>query len=161
MILNFKERRSIMDIMMLILAILAGALFPIQGSVNGLLRGEVGNPFVSGAISNTIGMLIMLILAYLTRQQIPISAPETTSQNWYMWLGGLISALVVSANIIIPPYIGFSTFLSIYMVSQLVISVLIDHYALFGAVHHPASFNTVIGIVFLGMGIYFIVYRNA
>lgn len=75
----------------------------------------------------------MILIGFLTRYIWPSSAPEATTQNWFMWIGGIISAVVISANIIIPLYLGFPAFLSNYMVSQMVMSVLIDHFGLFGA----------------------------
>lgn len=148
-----------MQFFIIILSILAGSLFPVQGAVNGVLREEVGNPFLSGSLSNLLGMIIMLVLVFATTSQFPLSAPETNTNNWYMWTGGIISALVVSANIVIPKYIGFSKFLAIYMVSQLVMSVLIDHFGLFGSNQQPISLNIVIGVLFLAIGIFFIVFK--
>lgn len=148
-----------MNLIFLLLAIIAGAMFPVQGAVNGVLRNEVGNPFLSGTISNFVGLSIMFLLAIITKNKMPLTLPHTTNQNWFMWIGGIISALIVSANIVIPPYIGFSTFLSIYMVSQLVISIFIDYFGLFGANQQAVSFNTVIGMLFLAIGIYFIVFK--
>jgi bacterial/archaeal transporter family-2 protein len=35
----------------IILALLAGAVLPMQGAINGLLRSDIGAPFVVGTIS--------------------------------------------------------------------------------------------------------------
>src|SRR5699024_3419086 len=126
---------------------------------DGVVRLDVVILFCSGSLSKLLGMIIMLVLAFATTSQFPLSAPETNTNNWYMWTGGIISALVVSANIVIPRYIGFSKFLAIYMVSQLVMSVLIDHFGLFGSNQQPISLNIVIGVLFLAIGIFFIVFK--
>lgn len=149
-----------MSFIFLLLAIIAGVMFPIQGAVNNVLRSEVGNPFLSGALSNLVGCVIMIILALSTSHQMPLRLPETTNQNWYMWIGGIISALVVSANIVIPQRIGFSAFLSIYIVSQLIMALFIDNYGLFGSNIQTINSSTITGIIFLAIGIFFIVFKS-
>lgn len=151
----------IVSVIFYLLAILSGILFPIQGAVNGLLKNELGNPFLSGAMSNFVGMLIMLSVSFLSKNIFHITLPEFTINKWYIWIGGgMISALIVSVNVVAPRVIGFANFLSVYLVSQLVMSIIIDYKGLFNAELKPFNQDTVIGLVLLFIGIYFLVYKT-
>lgn len=135
-------------------------MFPTQSAVNGLLRTEVGNPFLSGAISNLVGALIMLILALNTAKSYPFMMPVFTKSNWFMVAGGVFSALIVVSNLIGPQKIGFVTYMSFFLVFQLIGSALIDYLGFFQAERRPLSFQMLMGLVFLIVGIIMIVKDN-
>lgn len=143
-------------IIFMFIALVSGSFFPIQSAINIKLRQETSSPFVSGAISNLIGAVLMLVLAFLLRRTFPISLPETTSSNWWMWLGGVLSALIVTTSIVVPSIIGYGTYISIFLTGQLVMALLIDHFGLLGATNIPVHPRHVIGIILMILGILFI-----
>ena len=50
----------------ILLALLAGAVLPVQGAINGLLRSDIGAPFVVGTVSFAVATLSMVVVLLLT-----------------------------------------------------------------------------------------------
>jgi bacterial/archaeal transporter family-2 protein len=50
----------------ILLALLAGAVLPVQGAINGLLRIDIGAPFIVGTISFAVATLSMAVVLLIT-----------------------------------------------------------------------------------------------
>lgn len=141
----------------IMLAIISGLMLPTQSAVNGLLKEAVGNPFLSGAVSNLIGASIMIIIAINTVKINPFTLPTLNRQNWFMLLGGVFSAVIVVSSLLGTQKVGFVTYMSFFLISQLIGSVFIDYFGLFHSEQKEISFETIVGVVFQVIGILFIV----
>ena len=75
---------------------------------------------------------------------------------WYAWLGGLLGAFYIISTIIISPKIGLATFLAIVIGGQLLMSLVIDHFGIFGSAVKLIDIKKVIGILFVLTGIWLI-----
>ncbi|MDM8212767.1 DMT family transporter [Enterococcus hirae] len=142
-----------MTIFFMLLVFVVGGLFPLQSAVNFQLRQETNSPFLSGAISNLIGALLMLGLAFLLSRQFQLALPKTTSHNWWMWLGGVLSALIVTTSIVMPAKLGYAAYIAIFLAGQLIMALLIDNFGLFGASMIPIQPRHIFGIALMISGI--------
>ncbi|MFU1797881.1 DMT family transporter [Paenibacillus azoreducens] len=141
------------SIFFILLTIMAGIFFPLQSGFNAELRRNVGSPYLSGGISNLIGAVIMFAVAFLFRKQIPLLVPHTSTGNWWMWGGGVLSAVIVTTMIVAPARIGYATFISILLTGQIIMAMIIDHFGLFGSNITPISLRHIIGAILLIAGI--------
>ena len=82
-----------------LLALLAGAVLPVQGAVNGLLRGDIGAPFVVGVVSFGVATLAMLPVLLVTLTLTDAPRPRLAGlaeMPWWGWLGALCGATYVT-----------------------------------------------------------------
>lgn len=121
------------------LALLCGAVFPIQAGLNGKVTKLVGNPILTSAVSVSVGLASILIYAIVTRTafQPLVSIKEAP---WYVWTAGVLGAFYVSAVIVIVPRLGFTLTFGLIVTGQILVSVLFDH---FGVLDNPVKEITI------------------
>jgi len=81
------------------LALVAGAVLPVQGALNALLRADLGAPFVVGTVSFLVATLAMAAvqLVITTVEDAPKSPAGGVAQMaWWGWLGGFAGATYVT-----------------------------------------------------------------
>ena len=120
----------------IVLALLAGAVLPVQGVVNGLLRQDLGAPFAVGAVSffvATLAMGLVLLLGTVLRRG-PTTAAKAgglPGMPWWGWLGGFAGATYVTTVFTAIPAIGASAAVGLTVAGQQLASVFVDRYGWF------------------------------
>ncbi|MDN7032056.1 DMT family transporter [Lactiplantibacillus plantarum] len=140
------------SLLFFLLAALAGLFQPIQSGINSQLKYDLNSTYLSGAISNFIGALLMVGLA-LTLERSGLQSPTLSGNHLWNWTGGILSALIVSAMIIVPKKISYSTFFALFIFGQLFMSLVIDYFGWFGSDHVPLSPSRIIGMLLLLAGV--------
>ncbi len=139
------------------LALVAGAVLPVQGAVNALLRQELGGaPFAVGAISFFVATLAMaaVMLVALARQKTPrpnIGGVQT--MPWWGWLGGFAGATYVTTVFTAIPVIGAAAAVGFTVAGQQVASVFVDRYGWFRLPQRSVSGLRLVGVVLLLAGV--------
>ncbi|MBK5569097.1 DMT family transporter [Ensifer sp. SSB1] len=139
------------------LALTAGAVLPVQGAVNALLRHDLGGaPFAVGAVSFFVATLAMaaVMLVGLARQKAPrpnIGGVQT--MPWWGWLGGLAGATYVTTVFTAIPVIGAAAAVGFTVAGQQVASVFVDRYGWFRLPQRPVSGLRLAGVVLLLAGV--------
>lgn len=140
----------------IILALLAGAVLPVQGVVNGLLRQDLGAPFVVGVVSFLVATLAMaaalLFGAVLRRAPLP-TLHGLPAMPWWGWLGGLAGAIYVTTVFTAIPLIGASAAVGLTVAGQQVASVLVDRHGWFRLPKRDVSPLRLAGVVLLLAGV--------
>lgn len=144
--------------MYMILVVIAGAVLSIQVGINYLLRTSLGNPIVATFASFIVGAVCLLIYALLIRAPWPSFAVISKVPAWH-WIGGALGAFYVAATIIAAPKLGMASLISIIVASQLLTSLVLDHYGLFGFAQHSINLSRLLGGALLIAGVLLIV-RN-
>jgi transporter family-2 protein len=139
------------------LALLAGAVLPVQGAVNALLRQDLGGaPFAVGLISFAVAMLTM------TAVQLGVSAATAqpkphldgvSSMPWWGWLGGFAGATYVTTVFTAIPAIGTAATVGLTVAGQQIASVLVDRYGWLRLPQRPVSATRLCGIGVLLLGV--------
>lgn len=131
---------------LILLAVVAGGLLPLQSCLNARLRGPLGGPFPAALVSFSAGLLALLVVCWVSR--VPWPAPGVARQiPWWAWVGGgLCGAIFVSANVLLTPRLGVTTTLVAALAGQLVVSVVMDHFGAFGLVERPATWLRMAGL---------------
>lgn len=140
----------------IVLALLAGAVLPVQGVVNGLLRHDLGAPFVVGTVSFLVATLAMA--ATLLFSATVLRAPVPTLQGlpampWWGWLGGFAGAIYVTTVFTAIPVIGASAAVGLTVAGQQVASVFVDRHGWFRLPKREVSPLRLSGVVLLLAGV--------
>jgi bacterial/archaeal transporter family-2 protein len=139
----------------IVLALLAGAVLPVQGAVNGLLRQDLGAPFAVGAVSFFVATLAMaggLLLAMAFRQPRPKLA-GVLGMPWWGWLGGFAGAVYVTIVFTAIPVIGTAAAVGLTVAGQQVASVFVDCYGWFRLPKRPVSGLRLAGVLLILAGV--------
>jgi transporter family-2 protein len=139
-------------IIFLLLALVAGAILPVQTGVNVQLRDALGAPLAAALVSFVIGTLGLAALALLLREPVPIPAAWHRSE-WSHWTGGLLGACYIVGAIVVAPRLGAATFIAVVVAGQMLSSLLLDHYGWVGFAEHPLSPPRLIGALLIVGGV--------
>ncbi len=138
------------------LALLAGAVLPAQGAVNGLLRSDLGAPFAVGVVSfvvATIAMAVVLLFARTFLRAPPPTMSGLARMPWWGWLGGFAGAVYVTTVFTAIPVIGTAAAVGLTVAGQQVASVFVDRYGLFRLPRRPVSALRLAGVALLLAGV--------
>jgi transporter family-2 protein len=143
----------VMDSMRYLLwAGLAGAFIPVMAIVNGRLGRHLGEPLYAATILFAIALVACLICAwFLTDAPLVWSAFQSTTPMLY--IGGFIVGFYVISATMLAPRIGVANFIMMAVSSQLILSVIIDHWGLFGADVRPVTWARLSGVALLIIGV--------
>lgn len=130
---------------------------PLQTAANSRLRGVVGPAYVSTLVSFTVSTLALLVVSLLAGIPIlPTSRMLATAPCW-SWFCGLAAVVTITIAIHLFKEIGQLQAIIIPMFSQLVFSLLIDHFGWFGARVIPLGPHRIIGSLLLIAGVTLVV----
>lgn len=139
-----------------LLALMAGAVLPIQGAVNGLLRMALGAPFTVGAISfvvATIAMALVLLFALAATDATKPHLRPLAHMPWWGWLGGIAGAIYVTSVFMSIPVIGTAATIGLTVAGQQLASMAVDRYGLMRLPQRPITRLRLAGVVLLLIGV--------
>jgi transporter family-2 protein len=140
----------------ILLALTAGAVLPLQGAVNALLRRDLGAPFAVGAVSFLVAALamaaVLLAVSALARQRRP-SLAGVPAMPWWGWLGGVAGATYVTTVFTAIPAIGAAAAVGLTVAGQQVASVFVDRHGWFRLPQRPVSALRLAGVAALLAGV--------
>src|ERR1700732_893234 len=103
---------------LLLLALAAGVLLPLQAGINAQLRSVLGSPLAAALVSFLVGAAGLALITLVLRVAVPFRAAWAGSA-WWQWIGGLIGAVYVLTIIILAPKLGAATLMAAVVASQL------------------------------------------
>jgi bacterial/archaeal transporter family-2 protein len=140
---------------MFLLAVAGGMALVVQQAMNAHLRDSLGSPPWAGFVSYFGGTLTMLAVLIAVREPLLTQAAVGRSV-WWSWAGGFFGAIYIVASILLLPRLGAATVVALVVVGQMVGSIIVDHYGLFGLRTHPADWARISGAALLIAGVYLI-----
>jgi transporter family-2 protein len=117
----------------ILLAIVTGALLPLQALINARLGQQTSGALFASFASFLIGTVAISIALLATRTQLPAWQQVSGLPSW-VWLGGVIGAVFVVSATVLVPRLGAAALICLAVFGQLVGSLLLDHY---GVLHAP------------------------
>jgi transporter family-2 protein len=138
------------------LALAAGAVLPVQGAVNALLRADLGAPSAVGAVSFLVATLAMAAVAAAAVLVLRAPAPRfegVRAMPWWGWLGGFAGAAYVTTVFTAIPIIGASAAIGLTVAGQQVASVFVDRHGWFRLPRRPVSGLRLAGVAALLAGV--------
>ena len=143
--------------MLIVLALVTGALMPLQAGINGQLATHVAGPLNAALISFLVGTAALLLIALVTRDMPPIGTLKTIPL--WQWTGGLMGAFFIATAAIAGPRLGALSFLMLILAGQMAMSLVLDHFGWVGFREAPISLSKMVGIALIGLGLFFIFRR--
>ena len=136
----------------MLLALVAGCLLPIQASINAKLGTFLKAPVMAALVNFIVGSFILLIVIIGTR------TPNNIMQTFkeapsYAWVGGILGATYVTSIIFLVPRLGAALSFGLIIAGQMVFSLALDHYGLFGVPVQPVNWARIAGVIFIFVGI--------
>jgi transporter family-2 protein len=141
----------------MVLALSAGAVLPVQGAVNALLKHDLGGAmFATGVVSFVVAAMTMAVaqigIATMPGAAKP-SLDKLSSVPWWGWLGGFAGATYVTTVFTAIPVIGAATTVGLTVAGQQVASVFVDKYGWFRLPQRPVSTMRLVGVALLLAGV--------
>lgn len=139
-----------------LLALLAGAVLPLQGAINGLLRDDIGAPFVVGATSFAVATLVMVAVLLVTLVATDSPKPRLAGLSdmpWWGWLGAFCGATYVTTVFTAIPVIGTATAVGLTVAGQQIASLFVDAYGWFRLPRREISALRYAGVAALLAGV--------
>jgi len=142
-----------MNLALLLPALLAGLLIPVQPLVNAQLARHVGHPLTATLISVSVTGLAVGALFVAVRPVLP-DAARAAAVPWPFWItGGVIIGYALFMMLFLAPKLGAATLVACLIGGQLIASVIIDHLGWFGVAQREISPGRIAGVVLLLAGI--------
>ncbi|HZK83746.1 MAG TPA: DMT family transporter [Desulfosporosinus sp.] len=130
-------------------AAISGIAMAIQGTINSSL--SLKTSLLSATlIVHVIGTLVALIAVLAWRA--PLLKYNWISVPWYLYLGGILSVLIVGLVAISIPKVGVCNATTAIIIGQVSTAVLIDHFGWFGMSRLPWSPSQLIGVALFAAG---------
>ena len=133
-----------------LIAVAVGMLLPIQAIINSRLRGYVGGPIPATFVSVTISTVTMFAVLAATRTPVPTSG---NGGPWWVWTGGVLGAAIVMASLGLVSRLGAAFLFALFVVGQMLASLVIDHYGLLGVSQQQISPLRLVGVLLLIAGV--------
>jgi transporter family-2 protein len=140
------------NILLLFVALLAGAMMPTQAATNNKMAVVTGSPILAAFLSFLVGTVALFacVIAAGTPMTSFASIKEAPP---IAWAGGLFGAFFVTAAVMLVPRIGVAMTFSALIAGQMIVTLIIDHYGLLGVPVKEISIPRVIGIVLIAVGV--------
>ncbi|WP_424193578.1 DMT family transporter [Ampullimonas aquatilis] len=135
------------------LVVIAGISVAIQQVLNANLRAHIGSTWWAGFTSYFVGVMVMLIIALTTSPITRLTDAFNNTSSWYTWIGGLFGAIFIAICILMIPKLGATTTIVLIVVGQMVGSMTLDHFGLFGLSEQPMTMLKLTGATCLLLGV--------
>jgi transporter family-2 protein len=146
------------DIIFLSLALITGALIPIQAATNAAFSKSIGNALITGLMVFIVGLAGMALFVLLSRTPFP-GRQQLTAAPFYGYLGGIIVAAYVVMITILVPRIGVGTAIGLIVTGQIICAVLIDHFGLFNVAVRSIDLTRFAGMLLMIAGVYLVMKK--
>ena len=131
---------------------LAGAFIPVMAILNARLGKAIGSGLHAPVIAFTVSIVLACVISLALTKSLP-NLNKLTNVKPFEYLGGFIVAFYVISATLLAPKIGVANFIVCAVSSQIITSVLIDNYGLFGATVREVSTTRIVGVLLLLIGL--------
>ncbi len=133
-----------MEIVLVLVALAAGAGLPVQAGVNAAMARHAGRPEWAAFMNFAVGLVVLG--AWLAALRLaPPPALALGRAPWWSWTGGLLGAFYVSAIVLLTPRLGVAATLALSVAGQMVAAVAIDHVGALGLELRPVTPTRLVG----------------
>lgn len=141
-----------------VFAMLAGVATAIEPGQNAEIAESIEHPLFAGVISLGVSIFGILALVAIMLGTGLVHLPEMAriaEVPWWAWLGGLLSAALTLAQLVVSKKIGAASFLGIIVTTGVITSIGLDHFGLVGFKQHSADATRLVGgaLMIAGVGL--------
>ena len=132
--------------------VICGVLQAWGPPMNGKLRVSLTNPWLSSVVS-FLPVVFFLAVVWLCLPRPMPTAEGVAQMPWWAPLGGLIGAFAVVAGLLFVDKVGAGAFAGLTITANLIMSIIIDQFGLFGMPVHHANIWRIVGAALMCGGI--------
>ncbi|RWX74767.1 DMT family transporter [Neorhizobium lilium] len=133
-------------------ALMAGALVPLQAGANAALGRALGHPLWATMISLAVSA-ISVVPVMLALRVPGLSVAGLADQPRWIWIGGVIGVIYISAALILAPKLGAASFMTAVIAGQILASLAIDYFGLVGFSALPLTISRLAGAAIVVVGV--------
>lgn len=142
-----------MKYLLMFFTLVIGAMVPIQAILNTRLGKITGGPLMGSLLSFFTGFICLLVLNVATNHPAVLQAKDNVAGPWYIWLGGVIGAIFVGYITWVNQQQGVALTFALVVSGQIFMSLLADHYGMFGSVVQPLTLQKAAGAALIIAGL--------
>lgn len=137
---------------LMLLALTVGCLLPIQASINAKLGSFLKAPLMAALVNFMVGAFVLLMVILGTRTPNNLWQAVKTAPA-HAWIGGVMGSIFVSSIIFLVPRLGAALSFSLIVAGQLVFSLILDHFGMFGVPVQPINWGRILGVLLILGGV--------
>lgn len=122
----------------ILVALVAGAVLPLQAILNGHLSRGLGSAFLGSNVSFLTATIALALLQVVLRTPMP-SGAQIAGIAPVWWLGGVLGAVYVTGAITSVGTLGPGTAICLIVAGQICAALAIEHFGIAGATAQPVS----------------------
>jgi transporter family-2 protein len=134
------------------LILIAGALQAWGPPMNGALRRGLENPWLASTVS-FLPIVAFLLVVWLCAPNPMPTSKGIAAMPWWAPLGGLVGAFAVVMGLVFVDKVGAGPFAGLTITANILMSLLIDHFGLFGMPQHSLNIWRILGGALMTAGI--------
>ena len=142
-----------------ILALVSGALIPVQAAANAALSRAILGNVAAAALTLLAVAAATTLLAYGLLGGPAPAWEHFRSAPWWSYTGGIIVALYVLTITFLAPRLGVGTAITLIVTGQVLGALLIDHFGLLRSLTFPLTSARVAGAVLMIAGAFLALRR--
>ena len=132
--------------------VVGGVLQAWGPPMNGALRSGLSNPWLASIVSFVPIVAILLVVFFCLPRPLP-TAESVAGMPWWAPLGGLLGAGAVVAGLLFVDKVGAGAYAGLTITANILMSLAIDNFGLFGMEVHTLSVWRALGGVLLVAGV--------
>ena len=140
------------NILLLLLALVAGAMMPTQAATNNKMSLVTDSPILAAFLSFAVGTVALFVCVIASGTSMTNFAAIKEAPA-IAWIGGLLGAFFVTSAVILVPRIGVAVTFSAMIAGQMLLTLIIDHFGLLGVEVRPVSWTRVGGVILITGGV--------
>jgi transporter family-2 protein len=140
------------EIVLVLLALAAGAGLPVQAGVNAGMARYVGRAEWAAFVNFAVGLVALAGWLFAARL-VPPGAAAVGRAPWWAWMGGFLGAFYVSAITFLAPRLGVAVTLGLAVAGQTLTALALDQASAFGLAYRPITPTRVAGAALLVAGV--------
>jgi transporter family-2 protein len=133
--------------------LVAGALQAWGPPMNGVLRKSLANPWLASLVSFLPIIAVLGVLWFCLPRPLP-TAEGIGAMPWWAPLGGVIGAFAVITGLLFVDKVGAGAFAGLTITANILMSLAIDHFGLFGVQQHSMGPGRTVGAALMVAGIF-------
>lgn len=137
---------------LLVAALIAGVLVPLQAGANAALGRALGHPLWATLISLAVSAICVVPIMLVLRVSGPSIAGLAAQPKW-IWIGGVVGVIYITGALLLAPKLGAASFMTTVIAGQILASMAIDHFGLVGFEAKPITGERLAGAILVITGI--------
>lgn len=133
-----------------VFTLVAGVAAAVQAAINAALGRRIGT-LEAAMFQTVVGLAVFTLVMLVVRQSLAGIGNAFREPAW-LWLGGVMGAMIVTAITYAPQRIGTFATAGLLIALQLVATAAIDHFGLFGLDRIGFTWERAIGFALLTAG---------